>query len=136
MFFITFVYAEKCKKRGYGIGIWAITYGIFRFFIEYLRDDYRGGVEGAALSPSQIQSIIFVVAGLAYFAIVFFLQKKGWIAESIDWTDELKAQAELKALKAEIKRQKRAEALGGENKTQTQETPSASPDTSDGEHDK
>ena len=104
MFIVTFLYAEKCKKRGFGVGIWAISYGIFRFVLEYLRDDYRGGIEGAALSPSQVQSIIFVVVGIAYIALVFYLNKKGLIVHSIDWSDELKAEAEKLKKAAEAKK--------------------------------
>ena len=53
--------------------IYLISYGVWRFIIEFFRTDYRGGLtESGALSPSQIQSIIFVVAGV----ILFFVYKK------------------------------------------------------------
>ena len=33
----------KTEKRGYMIALYAAVYSVFRFFIEFLRDDYRGG---------------------------------------------------------------------------------------------
>lgn len=59
-------------KFNYNFGLYAIAYGIWRFLIEYIRDDARGELfPGAALYPSQIWSIVMVVLGIGFF----FLQK-------------------------------------------------------------
>lgn len=58
-------------KFNYNFGVYAVGYGIWRFIIEFFRDDDRGGVVGAALTPSQILSIVMVIAGIGFF----FLQK-------------------------------------------------------------
>ncbi len=111
MFLFFVVYNLRRSKRGYGIGIYAIAYGIWRFFIEYLRDDYRGGVEGSLLSPSQVQSIIFVVVGVAVIVGVYFFTKKGLIAETLDWSEELQIEADARAERlAEKQRLKEAKA--------------------------
>lgn len=52
-----------------------VSYGIWRFIIEYFRADYRGNfIPG--LSPSQFWSIIMVVAGIALFFIYRYFDKK------------------------------------------------------------
>ena len=50
-----------------------ISYGIWRFIIEFFRTDDRGSV-GLGITPSQFQSIIFVLAGIALF-IVWYCKK-------------------------------------------------------------
>lgn len=58
------------KKFPYTMTFYLASYGIFRFFIEYLRYDDRGQL-GKYLSPSQVWSLVFI--GLA--VMVFFLQR-------------------------------------------------------------
>ena len=55
----------------YNMSLYLVSYGIWRFIIEYFRADYRGGfVPG--LSPSQFWSIIMIILGV----VIFFLYKK------------------------------------------------------------
>ena len=55
----------------YNMSLYLISYGIWRFVIEYFRGDYRGSfIPG--LSPSQFWSIIMVLLGIA----IFFFYKK------------------------------------------------------------
>ena len=55
----------------YNMSLYLVSYGIWRFVIEYFRGDYRGSfIPG--LSPSQFWSIIMVLLGIA----IFFLYKK------------------------------------------------------------
>lgn len=55
--------------------IYLITYGIWRFFIEYLRGDDRGSfIPG--LSPSQFWSIMMVLLGIAIWIIFTWFYKK------------------------------------------------------------
>ena len=56
----------------YNFSVYLISYGIFRFIIEFWRNDQRGQFLGTALSPSQIWSIVLVLAGIAY---VFLYRK-------------------------------------------------------------
>lgn len=54
----------------YNFPVYMISYGIWRFIIEYVRTDYRGEfIPG--LTPSQFWSIIMVVGGIGFI----FLQK-------------------------------------------------------------
>ena len=52
-----------------------ISYGIFRFLIEYLRGDHRGSfIPG--ISPSQFWAIVLFVIGIVYIVILIVLKKK------------------------------------------------------------
>lgn len=57
------------------MAIYLVSYGIWRFIIEYFRADYRGSfIPG--MSPSQFWSIIMVIAGIAVFFIYRHFDKK------------------------------------------------------------
>ena len=61
------------KAHPYNLPLYMILYGIFRFVIEYFRDDDRGEfVPG--MSPSQFWSVILVIGG----AILIPILKKLW----------------------------------------------------------
>ncbi len=57
------------------MSVYCIAYGIWRFLIEFVRDDYRGSfIPG--LTPSQFWAIIMVILGVAYiFAYKYILKK-------------------------------------------------------------
>ena len=74
LFAICFILLWK-KKFRYNLSVYLIAYGIFRFFIEYLRNDDRGGfIPG--ISPSQFWSILMVVLGVGLIFLVEYLWKK------------------------------------------------------------
>ncbi len=60
------------KNANYIMPAYLISYGVFRFVIEFFRGDYRG-FEGF-MSPSQWTSAIFILGGIAY--IVFMILAK------------------------------------------------------------
>lgn len=52
-----------------------ISYGIFRFFIEYLRGDHRGSfIPG--LTPSQFWALLLFLGGLVYLGITIYWNKQ------------------------------------------------------------
>ena len=56
------------------MAIYLVSYGVWRFIIEYFRDDYRGSfIPG--LSPSQFWSIIMVIAGVIVFILYRYFDK-------------------------------------------------------------
>lgn len=62
-------------KLNYNFSVYTIAYGIFRFGIEFVRDDYRGK-EVLGLYPSQWWGIVMVIIGIAYiFAQYYFFSK-------------------------------------------------------------
>lgn len=57
------------------MAIYLVSYGIWRFIIEFYRGDYRGSFVGN-LTPSQFWSIIMVVVGIATFFLYRYFDKK------------------------------------------------------------
>lgn len=55
--------AVKGKQGNFSL--YLIAYGVWRFFIEYARSDYRGTTFVSFLTPSQLTSVILVLAGAA-----------------------------------------------------------------------
>lgn len=74
MFAICMVLYLK-KDFKYNLPLYLIAYGIFRFLIEYVRNDSRGELIGA-VSPSQFWSIVMVVIGVALIFYLRFAYKK------------------------------------------------------------
>ena len=59
----------------HNMSLYLVSYGIWRFVIEYFRDDYRGDfIPG--LSPSQFWSIVMFVGGVAFFFVYNYFDKK------------------------------------------------------------
>ena len=58
-------------RFNYNFSVYMIAYGIWRFIIEFVRDDSRGNLVGDLITPSQFWSIFMVILGVGYI----FLQK-------------------------------------------------------------
>lgn len=74
--FVLFAVLSLMLYRGKGrfnFAVYLMGYGVFRFLIEFIRDDERGELIGA-LTPSQFWSVLMVVFGLAL--LVLQLKKK------------------------------------------------------------
>ena len=64
------------KNQNFNLPIYMCAYGIWRFFIEYARNDYRGSTFVSALTPSQLTAIFMVVGSVAVFLVEYFWRKK------------------------------------------------------------
>ena len=65
------------KRSKYNLPIYFLSYGLFRFLIEFIRGDERGQLR--FLSPSQYWSIILIAAGIAL--IVFYIRNSKKVIE-------------------------------------------------------
>lgn len=70
LFALFLIGRKKCKCRF--LKIYLFSYGFFRFVLEFWRADDRGGT-GFFMSPSQMMSIILVIAGI--FLILYDKRK-------------------------------------------------------------
>ena len=59
----------------YNMPVYLISYGVWRFLIEFVRGDDRGSFVGN-ISPSQFWSIVMVIAGIGLWIGLYFLFKK------------------------------------------------------------
>ena len=62
-------------KFDYNFGVYAIAYGVWRFILEFFRDDDRGALI-LGLQPSQFWSILMVLAGVGYFFLQYYELRK------------------------------------------------------------
>ncbi|MBE7084938.1 MAG: prolipoprotein diacylglyceryl transferase [Clostridiales bacterium] len=84
---IIFLLVMKWKFK-HGLSVYLVSYGIFRFCIEYARDDSRGGfIPG--ISPSQFWSICMVVIGIGLIFLVEYLWKKRKREEIVSAVEEV-----------------------------------------------
>ena len=60
-------------KCPYTLSVYLVAYGIFRFIIEFYRDDDRGQFLGNTLSPSQVGSIVYLLLGIGWFFLHRYL---------------------------------------------------------------
>lgn len=65
IWFLLILYAARNPKRGRVASGYMILYGIGRFLVEFLRNDYRGSI--GFLSTSQMISIGVVALGIIFF---------------------------------------------------------------------
>ncbi len=52
--------------------IYLIAYGVWRFFIEFLRGDDRGSTLFNILSPSQLTAVLLIITGI----VIYFIKRK------------------------------------------------------------
>ena len=65
-----FLINRALKDKRANLCLYLLCYGIWRFFIEYLRGDERGATVVSFLSPSQLVSVLmFVLSALLWFFV-------------------------------------------------------------------
>lgn len=64
------------KRKRYGLPVYLSVYGVWRFFIEYARTDYRGETFVSFLTPSQLTSVLLVLAAVVVFAGELYFDKR------------------------------------------------------------
>ena len=64
LFLLMLVLYRKMKNDN--LSFWLVTYGVFRFVLEFFRGDDRGST-GFFLTPSQLMSILLVLGGVVAF---------------------------------------------------------------------
>jgi prolipoprotein diacylglyceryltransferase len=67
--------------------LYLISYGVWRIFIEFFRTDYRGAFV-LGMSPSQWQSIFFILGGIAL--LIFYKLTKKPYKLTQEYYDQLK----------------------------------------------
>lgn len=64
------------KGKSYNLSLYMAVYGIWRFLIEYARDDYRGYTFVEFLTPSQLTALVMIAGSVALFFFERYLIKK------------------------------------------------------------
>lgn len=78
--FLFTLFALLCYRAyrgcGYGLPLYMSVYGIWRFFIEYIRGDYRGSSLVDFLTPSQLIAAVLVLAGVGVMLLEKHIRSK------------------------------------------------------------
>ena len=64
------------KGKTLNLPLYLISYGIWRFFIEYARGDYRGDTFVSFLSPSQLTAVVLAACGVGLLIFERIYTKK------------------------------------------------------------
>ncbi|MBQ8283526.1 MAG: prolipoprotein diacylglyceryl transferase [Clostridia bacterium] len=70
------LFARKTEQRIPLLPIYGVSYGVWRFIIEYARGDERGQTIVSFLSPSQLIAVLLIVASIVYFCVWYQKKKK------------------------------------------------------------
>ena len=77
-----------CYRLGKGqkgnLGLYLILYAVWRFFIEYLRDDQRGETVVSFFTPSQLVAVLLILLGVGLWWLEYHLAKRGGKEETED----------------------------------------------------
>ncbi len=82
-----FLLIRSLGKKGFCLPIYLCVYAVWRFIIEFVRDDYRGETFVSFLTPSQLIACILFAVGIGIFFLEGYITKR--IAER-----EARAEAE------------------------------------------
>ncbi len=63
-------------RRACNLSSYLIAYGIWRFFIENLRADYRGNIFTDALTPSQFIAILMIALGIGLIFVELYVNRR------------------------------------------------------------
>jgi phosphatidylglycerol:prolipoprotein diacylglycerol transferase len=76
LLFGALLYLKLKRNNEYIPSIYLIAYGVWRFFLEYFRDDSRGSSGISFLTPSQLTAIFMVIFGIALAVLYRNVLKK------------------------------------------------------------
>jgi phosphatidylglycerol:prolipoprotein diacylglycerol transferase len=77
LFALAFYLSYRLGKQQKGnLGIYLIFYAVWRFLVEFLRDDHRGETIVSFLSPSQLVAIVLILVGVGLWWLEYRLAKR------------------------------------------------------------
>ncbi len=92
--FLVLLYNSRKLRRGTVSGLYMVLYAVWRFTIEFFRDDFRGNV--GALSTSQFISLFIFVGG-----VVLLVLSRTWPHEAVPAEEEKMLEAPEEGEEAE-----------------------------------
>ncbi len=76
-FLFVYMFQRIKDKQTYCLQIYLCAYGVWRFVIEFVRNDYRGATIIETVTPSQLTAIIMVILGVMLLLVQRNLQFVG-----------------------------------------------------------
>ena len=72
------------KGKKYEMPIYMMTYAVWRFVAELMRNDYRGATVVGVLAPSQFISVLLLAGGLLLLGIEMYVDHRKVKAAAIE----------------------------------------------------
>ncbi len=72
----TYLSYRLYRGKHYNLAIYLMGYAVWRFILEYIRDDDRGATVLAFLTPSQLTALLLFLLGGALIALEIFLKDR------------------------------------------------------------
>ena len=72
-----FLTYRLARRRTGNLAYYLIIYAVWRFYIEFLRSDYRGQTIVNNMSPSQLTAIVMAVIGIGLWVLDYFVNERG-----------------------------------------------------------
>lgn len=76
LFLFTYIVLRIKDKQTYCLQTYMCVYGVWRYIIEFMRNDYRGTTVIESVTPSQLTAILMVLGGVALIYIQYRLMNK------------------------------------------------------------
>lgn len=70
------IFYRAVNGKTYNLPIYMAVYGVWRFLIEYARDDYRGYTFISFLTPSQLTAVIMILGAAVLYCLEYRSVKK------------------------------------------------------------
>lgn len=83
-FLFVYMFLRIKDKQTYCLQIYLCAYGVWRFVLEFLRNDYRGTTLIETVTPSQLIAVILVIVGIMLLLVQRNLQ---FVAAEVDDDD-------------------------------------------------
>lgn len=64
------------KGKKHGMPLYMLTYGVWRYFIEFLRDDPRGETFIRIFTPSQLISVVLILGAVGVYFAENYMERK------------------------------------------------------------
>lgn len=76
------------KNKSCNLPLYMMIYGVWRFFVEFFRDDDRGATIVSFLTPSQLVAILMILGSIGLFFGERYLEKKQSLVGSNEYPKE------------------------------------------------
>ena len=83
-FLFVYLFLRIKDKQTYCLQIYLCAYGVWRFVIEFVRNDYRGATLIETVTPSQLTAIVMLIVGVMLLVVQRNLQFVATAADDVE----------------------------------------------------
>lgn len=92
LIFFALVFIRAKEGRRYNLPLYMCVYAVWRFVIEFARDDYRGSIPFLNITPSQFIAILMILGSVGVFCLEKYVcdkaEKQNVIVSEVEKSEE------------------------------------------------